>query len=207
MRRSCTRTAVAVLAAIAAVSAFSGTATAQSGGSNPPPDGTFYDIPFGYRDLTMGMNGTDVQTLNWVLRGLGLGTGYDGAFAGVTDGAVRNLQSSAGLGTSGVVNVHTRKAMAARMRNQAASWYGPGFFGNRTACGKKLTKAMVGVAHKKLPCGTRVTFAYQGRWVRAKVVDRGPYIKGRKWDLTQALAERLGTTAVGTAVVKAAVAP
>jgi rare lipoprotein A len=97
--------------------------------------------------------------------------------------------------------------MAARMRNQMASWYGPGFYGNRTACGKKLRKTTVGVAHKKLPCGTRVTFAFQGRWVRAKVIDRGPYIKGRKWDLTAALAARLGTTAVGTATVKAAVAP
>jgi len=171
------------------------------------PDATFYDLPFGYRDLTVGMNGTDVQTLNWVLRGLALGTPYHGAFAQTTDGAVKAFQSSAGLGTNGVVNLDTRKAMAARMLNQTASWYGPGFFGNRTACGKKLTKRTVGVAHKKLPCGTRVAFAYNGRWVRAKVIDRGPYVKGRKWDLTQALATQLGTIPVGTAVVKAAIAP
>ena len=66
---------------------------------------------------------------------------------------------------------------------------------------------MVGVAHKKLPCGTRVDFAHEGRWARAKVIDRGPYITGRKWDLTQRLAERLGTIAAGTVAVKAVVAP
>ena len=197
-----------LVAAFAAVSAFAGSAQAQSaGGSSSPPDGTFYDLPFGYRDLTMGMNGTDVQTLNWVLRGLALGTPHDGAFSQPTDGAVRSFQASAGLGASGVVNLYTRKAMAARMLNQKASWYGPRFFGRRTACGKKLARKTRGVAHRKLRCGTRVAFAYKGRWVRAKVIDRGPYIKGRKWDLTQRVAEELGTTAAGTATVKAAVAP
>jgi rare lipoprotein A len=93
------------------------------------------------------------------------------------------------------------------MKNQYASWYGPGFYGNRTACGKKLKKKTVGVAHKKLPCGTRVAFAYNGQWVRAKVIDRGPYVKGRKWDLTYATAMQLGTIPAGTALVKAAVAP
>ena len=46
-----------------------------------------------------------------------------------------------------------------------------------------------------------------GRWVRAKVIDRGPYIAGRNWDLTEALAAQLGTIPVGTAKVKTAVAP
>jgi rare lipoprotein A (peptidoglycan hydrolase) len=201
----------AVVAALAAVSACTGIAQAQTGGSygggGAPPDGTFYDLPFGSRDLTMGMNGTDVQTLNWVLRGFGLGTPYDGAFASGTDGAVRNFQASAGLGNTGVVNLYTRKALASRMRNEYASWYGPGFYGNMTACGKRLKKGAIGVAHKKLPCGTRVAFAYNGRWVRAKVIDRGPYVKGRKWDLTEGLATQLGTTGVGTARVKVAVAP
>ncbi len=49
---------------------------------------------------------------------------------------------------------------------------------------RSFARAPIGVAHKKLPCGTKVTFAYEGRWVRAKVIDRGPYIAGRKWDLT-----------------------
>jgi rare lipoprotein A len=77
------------------------------------------------------------------------------------------------------------------MHSNIASWYGPGFWGSRTACGNKLKRDTVGVAHKHLPCGTKVTFFAHGRWLRTKVVDRGPYKKGRKWDLTQAAAEQL----------------
>jgi hypothetical protein len=64
------------------------------------------------------------------------------------------------------------------------SWYGPGFYGNRTACGYALTRDLVGVAHKTLPCGTRVTFRNHGRTVTMPVVDRGPYVAGRQFDLT-----------------------
>ena len=170
-------------------------------------DPTFYDLPFGARDLRRGMNGTDVKTLNWSLRGVGLGTIPHASFDATTDGAVRQLQSTSGLAASGVVDTYTRKAVAARMRNNRASWYGPGFWGRRTACGKKLRKKTIGVAHRKLPCGSRVVLAYGGRWVRAKVIDRGPYVKGRKWDLTRALAKRLGTIDAGDATVKALVAP
>lgn len=69
------------------------------------------------------------------------------------------------------------------------SWYGPGFYGNRTACGLALTRALIGVAHRTLPCGTKVTFrnASNGRVVTAPVVDRGPYVSGRQWDLTGGL--------------------
>jgi rare lipoprotein A (peptidoglycan hydrolase) len=177
----------------------------ESGASSA--DTTFYDVPFGSRDLSVGTRGTDVKTLNWVLRGLALGTDYTGEFKQTTDGAVRSFQAASGIATNGVVAQTTRKAIASRMLNQHASWYGPGLYGNTTACGQKLKKRTVGVAHKKLPCGTRVTFAYRGRWARAKVIDRGPFIKGRKWDLTEALATQLGTIAAGTAKVKASVAP
>jgi rare lipoprotein A (peptidoglycan hydrolase) len=209
--------ALAALSTLAA--ACPGIAAAQSGGvtggggSGPTTpaattaDPTFYDVPFGSRDLSVGTRGTDVQTLNWVLRGLALGTDYSGEFAQTTDGAVRSFQSSAGVAANGVVGQSTRKALAGHMLNQYASWYGPGFYGNQTACGKVLKKGTIGVAHKKLPCGSRVTFAYQGHWVRAKVIDRGPYVRGRKWDLTEALATKLGTIPVGTAKVKAVVAP
>ena len=148
-----------------------------------------------------------MKTLNWVLRGLALSTPYGGSFISQTDGAVRNFQASVGVASDGVVRQDTRKSLAYRMLGQEASYYGPGFFGNTTACGQTLTKKTVGVAHKKLPCGTRVVFAYQGRWARAKVIDRGPYFGGRTWDLTQRLAKRLGTVPAGTATVKAVVAP
>jgi rare lipoprotein A (peptidoglycan hydrolase) len=208
-------------AAVAASTALALTcaapALAQSGGSPgvapaPPAtpassDPTYYDVPFGARELRLGMRGTDVKTLNWVLRGLALGTPFDGDFSQPTDGAVRSLQSAAGLAADGVVAQPTRKALAVRMRSQRASWYGPGFYGNTTACGKKLKQATIGVAHKKLPCGTKVAFAYRGRWVRAKVIDRGPYVPRRKWDLTEALATQLGTIGADAAKVKAVVAP
>ena len=208
-------------AALAMVSAFvvPGAASAQSGGlpSGGEPvtgdagtaaaDPTFYDLPFGARDLRLGMAGTDVMTLNWVLRGLAHGTPDDATFAQLTDGAVRQVQADAALGASGVVNKPTRKALAAQMPSGRASWYGPGFYGNTTACGQTLRKRTIGVAHKKLPCGSKVAIAYRGRWARATVIDRGPFIAGRKWDLTYQLALRLGTIEAGTAKVKAVAAP
>ncbi|MBI4898807.1 MAG: hypothetical protein HY827_10640 [Actinobacteria bacterium] len=83
-------------------------------------------------------------------------------------------------------------------RRTFASWYGPGFYGHRTACGGTLTASVVGVANKTLPCGTRVTFHLHGRTVTARVIDRGPYVGGREWDLTPALRRRLhfGSTGV-----------
>jgi hypothetical protein len=49
----------------------------------------------------------------------------------------------------------------------------------------------LGVAHKTLPCGTMVTFRYRGKGIRVPVIDRGPYIEGREWDLTGATAVAL----------------
>jgi rare lipoprotein A (peptidoglycan hydrolase) len=74
------------------------------------------------------------------------------------------------------------------------SWYGPGFYGKRTACGLAMTETLIGVAHRSLPCGTRITFRNpaNGRMVTAPVVDRGPYVDGRQWDLTGGLCKKLG---------------
>jgi hypothetical protein len=65
------------------------------------------------------------------------------------------------------------------------SWYGPGFYGNRTACGVTLTETTRGVAHRSLPCGTMVSFRHDGKVVTVPVIDRGPYVAGRTWDLTR----------------------
>lgn len=78
-----------------------------------------------------------------------------------------------------------------------ASWYGPGLYGNKTACGETLRANTLGVAHKKLPCGTIVKFIYQGQALVTQVIDRGPYVKGRTWDLTAAASEALGLEGVG----------
>jgi rare lipoprotein A (peptidoglycan hydrolase) len=71
-------------------------------------------------------------------------------------------------------------------RDGNVSWYGPAFYGKRTACGYAMTTELLGVAHRTLPCGTLVTFRNpaNGRSLTLPVVDRGPYVYGRQWDLT-----------------------
>ena len=76
-------------------------------------------------------------------------------------------------------------------RVDKATWYGPGFYGNTTACGKTLTQETLGVAHRTLPCGTEVSILYNGRTITVPVIDRGPYSHAN-WDLTSETAERLG---------------
>jgi rare lipoprotein A (peptidoglycan hydrolase) len=80
------------------------------------------------------------------------------------------------------------------------SWYGPGFYGQGTACGKKLTKAIMGVAHRTLPCGTLVTFRNpaNGRQVTVPVIDRGPYTAGRTWDMSYGMCNYLRNCHTGS---------
>jgi rare lipoprotein A len=70
------------------------------------------------------------------------------------------------------------------MHSADATWYGPGFYGHHTACGQTLRPATIGVAHRDLPCGTAVKFAYHGHYLVTRVIDRGPYSQGNDWDLT-----------------------
>ena len=72
-----------------------------------------------------------------------------------------------------------------------ASWYGPGLYGNRLGCGGRLAPGRLGVAHKSLPCGSKVTLRHRGRTLRVRVIDRGPYVGGREYDLTEATARKL----------------
>jgi len=82
-------------------------------------------------------------------------------------------------------------------RHALASWYGPGLFGNRLGCGGRLTPGSLGVANKSLPCGTKVTFRHNGRVLRVPVIDRGPYVGAREYDLTAATARKLGFSGAG----------
>jgi rare lipoprotein A len=75
-----------------------------------------------------------------------------------------------------------------------ASWYGPGFYGNRTACGQLYTPQIIGVAHKTLPCGTMLELEFRGRVVTVPVIDRGPFIAGRTLDLSNATRAALACT-------------
>jgi hypothetical protein len=64
------------------------------------------------------------------------------------------------------------------------------------ACGGVLHVPQLGVANKTLPCGTMVTLHYSGNTVRVPVIDRGPFVAGREFDLTEATkrALRFGDT-------------
>jgi rare lipoprotein A len=75
-----------------------------------------------------------------------------------------------------------------------ASWYGGS---GGLACGGELTSATMGVANKTLPCGALVTLRYGDRTVQVRVIDRGPYVAGREFDLTEATKRALGFGDVG----------
>ena len=71
-------------------------------------------------------------------------------------------------------------------------------FGLGIACGGVLHVAQLGVANKTLPCGTKVTLRFHGRAVTVSVIDRGPYVGGRVYDLTSATKSKLGFGSTGT---------
>jgi rare lipoprotein A len=79
-------------------------------------------------------------------------------------------------------------------RMAIATYYGPGFWGSKTACGQVLRKSTIGVANRTLPCGTPVAIYYNGRTMTVPVIDRGPYANGADWDLTEATATKLKIT-------------
>jgi rare lipoprotein A len=79
-----------------------------------------------------------------------------------------------------------------------ATWYGPRFYGRKTACGQRMTRSLLGVAHRTLPCGTQVAVFYKGRSITVPVVDRGPFRARTAWDLTSAAAQALGFTFTDT---------
>jgi rare lipoprotein A len=97
-------------------------------------------------------------------------------------------------GSSSTLASHRRLGQLNVFRLAEASWYGGG---GSLACGGSLTSSTLGVANKTLPCGTLVTIRYGGRMVRVPVVDRGPYVVGREFDLTEATKDALGFGGVG----------
>jgi rare lipoprotein A len=97
-------------------------------------------------------------------------------------------------GDPGKRGSHRRVGRLNVYRLAGASWYGGG---GSLACGGWLTSSTMGVANKTLPCGTRVTLRYDGRTVRVSVIDRGPYVEGREFDLTEATKRALGFEGTG----------
>jgi rare lipoprotein A len=107
--------------------------------------------------------------------------------------------SASGVATPAAHRIH---------RSGIATWFGPGFYGKKTACGQTLTPGVVGVANRTLPCGTLVKVSYGGHALTVPVLDRGPYSHiGADWDLTSGAAEALGiseTVRIGTRIIGSA---
>jgi rare lipoprotein A len=101
---------------------------------------------------------------------------------------------NAGGGAAAFAASEGHEASMTVYRGAVASWYGPGFYGRKTACGQRMSRTLLGVAHKRLPCGSEVAITYDGRSITVPVVDRGPFVRGRRWDLTAATAKALGFT-------------
>jgi rare lipoprotein A (peptidoglycan hydrolase) len=133
-----------------------------------------------------------------------------GALALVALAVAPGAQASTGGAASAVpVPAESEETATATVFNEAelsftpyrvagASWYGgTSMWGRQTACGQTLRPTTIGVANKTLPCGTPVKFVWHGHSIVAPVIDRGPYIKGRAWDLTAAAAEALAFEGIG----------
>ncbi len=88
-----------------------------------------------------------------------------------------------------------------------ASWFAPqrGMRDERTACGVRFRAGTLGVANRSLPCGTRVAISYRGTTIVVPVIDRGPYVAGRDWDLTIAAARAIGLDSAGVGRIGALV--
>ncbi len=178
----------------------------------------------GDRTLKKPMNGHDVRQMQGKLHKLNLlQVAPTGHFGSLTYAAVRRYQRTRCLTVDGIAGPSTIAALRAGKRacsskrpssggrgnsrginrTRVVTWYGPGWYGRRTACGNTLTSRLYGVAHKTLPCGTVVYFRFRGRTVRTKVVDRGPYAAGVHFDLTWAAARKLGVISIGRATVRA----
>lgn len=84
-----------------------------------------------------------------------------------------------------------------------ASWYGPNFHGKFTSSGERYNMYDYTAAHKTLPMNTilKVTNLNNGKSVRVRINDRGPFVNNRIIDLSKAAAQKIDMIATGTAPV------
>jgi rare lipoprotein A (peptidoglycan hydrolase) len=198
----------ALVASAGFVVLASGSASASGGLAAPTAKKKSNELAprFGNRTLREGMSGDDVRILKGIVRSKELlHSALTTDFDSPTTRAVKKFQRQEDISRSGVVNEGTSKSMVRSLKKTEASWYGPGLYGNGVACGGTLRPGTIGVAHKTLPCGSKVLVGYHGRFLMAKVIDRGPYIAGRALDLTYAAAEQLNFIDAGVANVRYAV--
>jgi len=85
-----------------------------------------------------------------------------------------------------------------------ASWYGEKFQGRLTSSGERFDLNKLTAAHKTLPLGSivKLTYPITGHSVVVRINDRGPWLKGRDFDLSEAAAAKLGMHEKGVAAVE-----
>jgi rare lipoprotein A len=107
------------------------------------------------------------------------------------------LAAAVSLALTSSPGKHSRKLPPAEGSYTAlAGSTGAEALGKRTSCGQIIGAGTKGVAHPVLPCGVRVYVSYRGQHVLTQVIDRGPSVPGREFDLTEALARQLGLSGV-----------
>lgn len=85
-----------------------------------------------------------------------------------------------------------------------ASWYGAAFAGKPTASGEPFDPEALTAAHPSYPFGAcvKVEAVASGRTVEVRINDRGPFVKNRIIDLSQAAARALGLLEQGVGEVR-----
>ncbi len=127
--------------------------------------------------------------------------------AALSPSTVEGTLTSAGVGAGAAPTPQTASTASGALsmtvyRPTVATWYGgPTMFGHHTACGEMLRPSTLGAANKTLPCGTQVRIYFAGRSIVVPVIDRGPYVTGVTWDLTEATAKAIGMLSIGRATI------
>src|SRR5215210_1850146 len=128
-----------------------------------------------------------------------------GSRIALTVAALVFAAGTCGAGSVAEAKPHRAKAAGSAVsgghgQRGAASWYGPGFHGRRTASGETFNTNALTAAHRSLPFGTRVRVVNEktGRSVIVRINDRGPFAKGHVIDLARGAAQQIGMAGVAT---------
>ena len=122
------------------------------------------------------------------------------SISGIPNSSLQNRPDPVGVGSGAT----PRSDSPANVYIGAASWYGPGFNGKKTASGDIFDETKLTAAHKTIPLGrkVKVTHLGNGKSVEVLINDRGPYVEGRMIDLSYAAAKALGMIDYGIAKVQ-----
>ena len=116
----------------------------------------------------------------------------------------KEILKSNGIANERSLKVNQRLIIKKRFPSEFlanTSWYGKKFHGRKTANGETYNMYGISAAHKTLPLGTAVLVKnpQNGRRLKLRINDRGPYIKGRHLDLSFGAAKFLGIVEQGVA--------